>query len=328
MKHIVCGGCSFTRQGKRIGIDGTSDNFMEDNLPFWRWPHHIQKKYDCKVHNLGNPTNDNQVIAFSIINKVNELLDSGIKPSDVFVIPQWSDSNRRSFFISNEISKQYNSELKYKDNDENAYAHVSSYLDNSDENIGKNGYFIQSGGYSYNHVLYNVVDVFDKIAEYSSEEYFLIGHFKNILFLQNYLKLKGIDFIQFNLSYNFKSAWDDMNYHSIYYDKKIPKSFFDFNYKNPYVQSLFKMIDMDKMWLYRDDMTNNGGITEWSIRNYDYKSDVQLFMEHDLEHSFDSIESFIKSRKEDEHPYGHPSQQMNKKFVENVLSTYIENFLN
>ena len=49
----------------------------------------------------------------------------------------------------------------YKDRHENAYAHVSAYLDNCDRGIGKNGYFIQSGGYSYDHVLYDVVDIFD-----------------------------------------------------------------------------------------------------------------------------------------------------------------------
>ena len=327
MKHIVCGGCSFTRQQKRIGINGTSDDFMDDSKNMWRWPHHIQSIYDCKVHNLGNPTNDNQVISFSIIDKVNELIDSGVSSDDIFVITQWSDAQRRSFFISDSVSKMCNSELKYNDNNENAYAHVSAYLDNSDKNIGKNGYFIQSGGYSYNHVLYDVVDIFDKIAEYSSDEYFLIGHFKNILFLQNYLKLKGIDFIQFNLSFNFQFCGEDLNYKSIYYDKKIPKCNFDFKYHNPYVQSLYKMIDMNKMWLYKDEFTNCGGITEWAIRNYKYEEDTQLFMEHDLEYTFNSIEEFISSRNIDENPYGHPSEQMNKKFVKMVLNSFIEKFL-
>lgn len=326
MKHIVCGGCSFTRQQKRIGINGTSDDFMSDDKPFWRWPHHIQNIYDCKVHNLGNPTNDNQVIAFSILNKVNNLLEEGVLPKDIVVITQWSDANRRSFFISNDVAKLNGSELKLND-DVNTYAHVSAYLDKSDKNIGKNGYFIQSGGYSYNHVLYSVVDIFDKTIEYFSDEYSLIGYFKNIILLQNYLKVKGINFFQFNLSYNFKQAWEDINFESVYFDKKIPKSFFEFKYKNPYVQSLYKLIDMETMWLYVDEFTNNGGINEWAIRNFNYKEDVCLFMEHDLECSFDSIESFIKSREKDEHPYGHPSQQMNKKFVNQILSPFITNFL-
>ena len=44
-KHIICSGCSFTRQEKRIGLDGDSTNFYMDDPSMWRWPHWIQKLY-------------------------------------------------------------------------------------------------------------------------------------------------------------------------------------------------------------------------------------------------------------------------------------------
>ena len=319
-RHIVCSGCSFTRQYRRIGINGTDLDFLEDNDNFWRWPHHLQNIYKNDfVYNLGNPTNDNQVIAFSIISKVSELLDMGISPNNIFVIVQWSDSNRKSFFISNEIANSYNSQLKFGDTSDDAYSHVSAFLDNCDSSIGKNGYFIQSGGYNYNHVPYRVVDIFDSNVKYTSNEETTIQFFKNILLRQNFLKLKNIDFIQFNLSVNFYPTSDSLTFKGIYYDKKIIKSFYNGKYENPYLNFLFKQIDMTKMWLYVDEDTDNGGILEWSIKSFEEKIDGFLFMEHD----FENLDEFIQSKSSDAYALGHPSSNMNKKFVEKILKKFV-----
>jgi len=329
MKHIVCSGCSFTRQEHRIGINGTDIDFMKDSIGYWRWPHYLQDIYsNVKVYNYGNPTNDNRVILLSIIKKVQELLNGGVKSSDIFVITQWSDVNRKSFFISEKIAKEYNSTLKYKDIDENAYAHISAFYDNCDDSIGENGYFIQSGGYHYPHVIYPVVDVFDKLGQYHSVENSYIEFFEIVLNLQNYLKSNCINYIQFNLSYNFNQESEHLSFRDVYYDKKIVKSHFDFKYNNPYIQLLYDLVDMDKFYLYSDEYTNNGGITEWAIRNFNVNTDEQLFMEHNLLER-NGIDNFIKEMecRENEWPYGHPSNLMNKKFILDVLSSYLKDFL-
>ena len=48
--NIVCGGCSFTRQAKRLGLNGTDTDFLEDELQMWRWPHHIQELHNIGMH--------------------------------------------------------------------------------------------------------------------------------------------------------------------------------------------------------------------------------------------------------------------------------------
>tara|TARA_R110000851_G_scaffold326964_1_gene496065 strand:- start:3252 stop:4256 length:1005 start_codon:yes stop_codon:yes gene_type:complete len=330
-KYIITNGCSFTRQHHRIGINGTSDDFLKDTLGQWRWPHHIKDIYkDANVINLGCPTNDNEVIALSTMDMVNKLLKSGVSSDNILVITQWSESARNSFFISKEVSDVYNSQLIYKDKDENAYAHVSAYLDNCDSGIGKNGYFIQSGGYSYDHVLYKVVDLFDKQSEYISAESKLITYFRNILLLQNFLKLHNIDSISFNISYNLNEVGGRGNTFSETYDNIITKNTFKGSYDNPYVQSLFNLIDMESMWLYNDGDTNIGGITEWAIKSFDKSKDKQLFMEHDIDNpaSIGNFDEWIKiNDKKDEHPMGHVSEQMNKKFVKTILNKKIEKYL-
>ena len=86
MKYIVAGGCSFTRQEKRLNLEGTDSDYLSDFLEMWRWPHWIQKLYDVKLYNMGSATNDNWTIARSIIYKVEKLLNEGISTNDVKVI--------------------------------------------------------------------------------------------------------------------------------------------------------------------------------------------------------------------------------------------------
>lgn len=311
-KHIVCSGCSFTRQQRRLGINGTDIDFLLDDKNFWRWPHHLQKLLkDDKVYNLGNPTNDNNVILLSIITKVNELIKGGVDTKDIYVIVQWSDANRKSYFISKNVGKEFNSDLEETQNSDDAYSHVSAYL-------GHDGYYILSGGYSYDHVPYDVVNVFDSMALYSSTENFTIEYCKNILFLQNFCKIHNIPNFHFNLSFNFLQPKYTFEMKDIYFDKKIPKSHFNKSYKNQYIQTIFEQIDLDNVWLYEDKFTNHGGIMEWAIRDFNEDSDRQLFMEHDTDSTFNSVKELVEDNP-NRYPLGHPSEQMNKKFVENII---------
>ena len=108
-KHIVTSGCSFTRQARRVGITGDEYDFMDDPKGLWKWPNFIQKLYpDYKVITYGNPTNDNDVIAKSILYGVDKLLKNGTAPADIKVIVQWSGWSRNSFFISKETQIKNN----------------------------------------------------------------------------------------------------------------------------------------------------------------------------------------------------------------------------
>ena len=70
MKHIVASGCSFTRQERRINLEGDDTNFLKDWIEMWRWPHWIQKEYNTSVYNMGSATHDNWSIARTTIYKI------------------------------------------------------------------------------------------------------------------------------------------------------------------------------------------------------------------------------------------------------------------
>lgn len=335
MKHIICAGCSFTRQEKRLNIDGTDADFMLDSLRMYKWPHYL-KKYttdiQSQVYNLGNPTNDNSVIRKSIIWKVNELLKAGINPKDIYVFVQWSSWQRNSFFISPKHSIDENTDINL-DKNENSYAHISDFIKNK-KNIGEYGYYLLTGGGNYKHIPYPIKKLIpDYFLNFYSLEESLIRFFENILFLQNYLQNKNINYLCFNLQNNFSKLYTQKDgfpdycnssdmFQSMYIDRYIPKTIdSDSNliYNNEYIDHLFEQIDFENFWFFENEETKYGGLMEWAIKKYniyDDKTQKGLWMEwSDLD--IESLKNKLKQN--DVWPVGHISNLMNKLFVQQVL---------
>ena len=335
MLHLITSGCSFTRQYRRLGLDGTDEDFLSDPIHMWRWPHHIQNIYndDIKVYNLGNPTNDNTVITQSTIKKITELLANGISVNDIKVIIQWSDQDRDSYFFSKEVISEYNVPvIPPPDKDEgmldDRWAHLSTFAETNHFD-NRWGYYLLNGGFMWNHIKYPT-DILETNAKYISPEQSLIRLCTNYLFFQNFCKVKNIDWISFSLSYNFyddlsfkNRKWDNQGHtKNIFIDKVIDKFTMDFDTKNPYIRYLIDEIDFDKTYFYKDINTNIGGITEWAIANFDLETDEEIFMEHNLLSDYKNFEEFYN--KNPKCGMGHVSQQMNKKFVKTILKTFLE----
>lgn len=361
MKHIVTSGCSFTRQYRRVGITGTSDDFMDDCLTQWKWPHFIQKAYpEFKVWNYGNPTNDNGTILQSTIYGVNKLLKSGVSPDDIKVIVQWSGVNRNSAFISKDkqIEKNYFLNKKFvKERDKNTYpivedfAHVNDFIDVPKSYQGEHGYFILSGGYMASHVKIRSVDYFEGYIDHvMSIDERLLEYCKNILFLQYYCKSNGIDYKCFTMHNNFSLEYNlndrfpsfapigsdkDDAWHIIM-EKYIPTTW-DSDVKDqyadkPYIKYLYDLIDFDKFWFYeKEGITKFGGQVEWCIQNYDINEvsddkDFPNIIWHEYRTNWDngkrSVEDMLEYFKSN-HFWQHASPYANRKFVKNELKDFL-----
>ncbi len=336
-KHIICSGCSFTRQEKRIGLDGDSTSFYMDAPNMWRWPHWIQKLYPKKmVYNIGNPTNGNNLIAVSAIHKVTELLNRGIKPKDIQVFIQWSEMTRESFYVSQDTLNFFDVTVDLNhEKDNNACAHTSFFA-NKNKNLNKYGHYIISSGMEAYHIKNKWRKyVIDSIEKVQNMERAVIKHYESILLIQNFLKQKNIDYLMFNYPRNYVTYDSNMEQHNgqAYeeynltnnYSKKIPKNIFDFKYDNPYIDYFVKNVDWDKMWFYKDKKTNIGGLIDFAIMNYDFDRDELLFMEHPFEGCKSAKDVAKFHLKQGSHNMGHISSQMNKVFVEKILRKYLEN---
>jgi hypothetical protein len=361
MKYIVTSGCSFTRQYRRIGITGTADDFMDDCLTMWRWPHFIQKEYpEFKVLNYGNPTNDNSTILQSTIYGVEKLLKNGVSPNDIKIIIQWSDWSRHSAFISKDKQKEKNYFLNkefVKERDKNTYplmenfAHVNDFIDVEKNYIGEHGYFILSGGYHASHVNVRSIDYFDDYVDHVfSPDERLIEYFKNILFLQYYCKSNGIDYKCFTMHNNFSLEYTedapfpqfrpngskkDSSWH-IVMEKYIPvtwSSDLKYQYEDrPYVKYLYDLIDFGKFWFYeKENITKFGGQVEWCIKNYDINEvsddeDFPNIIWHEYRTTWNSgkrsIEDMLEYFKTN-HFWQHASPYANRKFVRTELKKFL-----
>jgi len=340
-KHIICCGCSFTRQQGRINLDVMEDDFLNDDAQFFRWPHHLQLIMgdDVKVYNLGNPTNDNSIIRKNIIYKIEELIKNGVSTKDIFVFVQWSSWQRNSFFISNQKAKEFNS-LIDNNRGENSYAHISDFIKDKKYN-GEFGYYFLTGGFMVDHIPYEVKKIVDKYVEFFySEEESLIRFFDNILFLQSFLNDKGVNYLCFNLQNNFSKEYvtiggfpvfvNDENkvYKSIYIDKYIPKTDdINLSYDNPYIQHLFNLIDFNKFWFLQNNDTFYGGLMEWSIKRYDINKDKNndgLWQEWAHRDS-KQLKQELSNRWGESYQFelGHPSAKMNEIFTNEVLLKYV-----
>tara|TARA_B100000029_G_scaffold135788_1_gene130284 strand:- start:27568 stop:28599 length:1032 start_codon:yes stop_codon:yes gene_type:complete len=333
MKHIVCCGCSFTRDHYRYNINGTDLDYLKDNKKIWKWPHFLKENLnDSKIYNLGSPTNDNSVVRKSIIYKVDKLLKEGISPKDIIVLVQWSSWQRNSFYISRDRARLSKSLLYKFKGVHGEYSHISDFI-NGKSQIGQYGYYLLTGGFAIDHVPYPIKKLINTyVDEFFSEEESQIRFFENIIFLQSYLKSHDIKNLSFNLQNNFSNYYvkqgfpgllndEEVPYNSIYIDKFIPKTIdddTDLNYDNPYIQHLFDMIDFDKFWFLKNEDTLYGGLMEWAVKNYDIETDKNV---NGLWYEFAGItpDDLKKKLKRNDWCFGHLSAMMNEKFVKEEL---------
>jgi hypothetical protein len=360
-KYIVTSGCSFTRQARRVGITGNEYDFMQDPKGLWKWPNFIQKLYpDYKVVTYGNPTNDNDIIAKTILYGVDKLLKSGVSPKDIKVIVQWSGWSRNNFFISKQkqIKNDYFLNKNFiKERDKDTYpinedfAHVNDFLDIEKEYIGEHGYFMLSGGYHNDHVKIKPIDFFETYVDkvFSAEER-MIAYFQSILLVQSFCKANDIDYLCFTMHNNFSEdytnddrfpLWKPENSNKtqawhIVYEKYIPITW-EADIKNqfenkPYSKWLYDMIDFDNFWFYKEEgVTKFGGQVEWSIKNYNHdevsNKELQpniLWLEcAQLYNGGKTTKEDLVKFLDDTVYWQHTSPYLNEKFVKEELSYFL-----
>lgn len=88
IEHVVLSGCSLA-YGQELK-DRNS-----------RYGKKISDYYDAELHDVSVPGNCNQLIADYMIEKVSQLLQSGVDPSRIFVILSWTFPMRIAFYNKN-----------------------------------------------------------------------------------------------------------------------------------------------------------------------------------------------------------------------------------
>jgi len=350
--HIVTSGCSFT-SNFRPNIDPydkSEDRWKNDEKDTYTWFHWLWKIYgkqhDAEFHNYAAITNDNKTICRSIFYKVNDLIfNQKVEPKDIIVIAQWTSLTRTSWFISNKNYNQKNNCLKNFIEKNDSPPHTNDFIKwDKKQNAYEHGYFYLTGGY------YSPTNNPDGMQEFAldyankvlSKEERYIDWFDSMIGLFSYLESLGVTKIKsFQMNNNFSKSYLDesktppsyneerkrMNsdtYDCIVKEKIICNTWKDsmLTDENPYVKMYADRINFDKyFWFFEEENKHkNGGIIEWSIRNFnenldDSKYDLPKVLWREMNGmSEDEQRKYLNNSW-----YGHTSSVLARKFVNDVV---------
>jgi len=232
----------------------------------------------------------------TILRTIEHLFDKGVKPTNIFVISEWSQPNR--LFV--ESPKELSSHILDKDDDsEGAFILNSKFeLEEEDSNLLRKFRSIYAviGDRLY---LNPDVDNFDELLDRTLVKHFeefkknlYLSHkpidryenyLTNILDTQSFLKSHGIDYVFFLMN-NVFEGWKDEYSHFytsevmdtyLFKDKiEIPnlKNHTQLKDFSSYLQSIWKLIDFDKFVFYKTDRFEYGGIDEYSMEKFGHIS--------------------------------------------------------
>ena len=284
MKHIVASGCSFTRQAKRINLEGNDTEFLSDWIEMWRWPHWIKKDYEVEVYNMGSATHDNWTIARTTIYKIEKLIQSGVNIKDIYAIIQWSAWTRESFYVS--PSKMKDLDIVIENKTQHSHAHLTDWIDAKEFN-GQYGYWMLTGGFNLDHVENKVKNFLPDYFEYiKSPEQSFLNHLEAKLYLQNYLTNKGIDWFSFDIQNNFSKSYTmDSNFGFPSYretnDDKFSEAIFDKKYiPNTWVDDTNYEIELAVAGFAQDEIDVEFKDTQLTIKGEQQSADQDEAVEY------------------------------------------------
>ena len=307
---------------------------MQDGRQFWYYPHWIQDKFpEINVFNMGNPGNNNSLIARTALYKAKQLIQLGINPNEISIIIQWSSYFRRSHFISNELTPyiEFEQHTDYVNDyiNEKLYSGQNGYWANlavpdmKKSSLETNNSPLYKYNQSYFETLYN-----DESRYFEWLEYFdyLIQFCENFgiqlkcFFMHNSFSLK-YDYGLMPGGYPTKEAMIK----GIFKDKDIINTWNDSEFridKYPYTKYLYNSIDWYKYcWFFEENnLHKKGGVFEWTIRNQIESTDKEfnpLWMEYERFKSQSELEIALLDGKMGH--TGHVSSCNYKKFTEEVI---------
>jgi hypothetical protein len=310
MKYILTSGCSFTNNlrynpKQKLAID----NYRDDNCI--SWPYYLQKEVgdDFEVWNLGGATNDNVSIIRVLFYNIKELLRKGVYSEDIIVVGQWSDIHRKAIYLPSEWN--WDTDLYYRE-------HTLKY------HKDKNGFFFLTGGFGppdHKEGTMNVLGLNKFMEEYDikvlGESYIneTLQWLETWAFFENFCVDNDIDTYWFWMRNNLSQEAFDVHFGAPDMDSdKTSKNIWlnEYDILKPYLDEV--SFTGGKIWSYK----NYNGLLEWTYDNYGDLNPYQETVGMD-------VNDYFKSQP---NKWGHPSNEMNEKFVKEELLNFISDAIN
>ena len=317
MKYVLTSGCSFTNNTRynpknKLAIDNYRD---EDSIS---WPYYLQKELgdDFEVWNLGGATNDNVSIIRVLFYNIKKLLKKGVDEADIVIVGQFSDINRRAVWVQSDWN--WDDELWCRE-------HTFKYSKSDVNNKKNNGYFFLTGGFSPPDEKGGTMDTLGMTRLFQEYDINILSKtyinetlqwLETWSFFENFCIDLDINTYWFWMRNNLsQEAFDNhLGAPDMDSDKTSKKIWLnDFDVLKPYLDEVG--FNGGKMWSYK----NYNGLLEWCYDNYGDLNPYQETVNTDLNHYFNKIQP---------NKWGHPSNEMNEKFVKEELIKFIGNGFN
>ena len=287
MKYIVNTGCSYGvmfRSFKSF-VESDNNNFRIIDL-------------HCDSHGA-------EYQKRSVVFAVSKLLDTGVLPSDIFVITEWSQPNRLFTELPQELSKNI---LSKKNEFEPSFYidHTFNHVDNSEPFVLKyKSLCTIFGDRAYinpdvDDTSYLEEDMLDLYIKQYKENSVLNNkpidrfenYLQNIVSLQDFLKSRNIDYVFFLMN-NTLSGYDDNFSHEYFTNEfeniikqdniSLPKLTFLNQIKDfsTYLQTLWNLLDLNKFVFYTTENIQFGGIDEYAMEKFGHISYYSAMNEWD-----------------------------------------------
>ena len=231
-KYFVGGGCSFTQTAS-----------------FPIWVEQLGRLLDVNMtllYNMAKGGCGNEYIKINTLYKIDELINKGIDPSDIFVAIQWTGYERCDLFVSEEVPTINNLDKDLLVN------HIGSGVD---ENPVPDVGWVYSGAHIARDFKYEKNAHQPRLLQeylqrwykyYYTHQGMWVDTLNNILFVQNFCKSHNIDYVfctgwnlvtdqdnqvkipTFEQYPGFKFLWDMIDFDRfIFYPSKVPSMVVD-----------------------------------------------------------------------------------------------------
>ncbi len=292
IQHLITGGCSFSHsQVPHESWIGFLGNYLKEKNP------------NLNIQHTGFLSQGQELIQKKCMLAAIEAMENGVSASDILIIPMWSGTYRKAWYIENQyILSQMRKHWK---NFEGGMCGQLLDLKNNmaDDKVmfqTKNGsefYHSKNGGW------YFTVNGSDSQMEFVQQHYLLDGDMmngvgkvhtsiENIIMLQNFCKLYGIKLVH---QFFMDSSYTDI----------------ERNKEHQIINYLYKQLDFDSM--IKD------GMFEWLHSLLNIPREEAIMVTHDDRKRLDS-------------PYGyfnkdgfHPSARGAELWVKDILIPFLEN---
>lgn len=320
---IITAGCSYTLHLENIR------NFLRVN---GLNNEHANLPSICQLFHIGNPSASIEYIEISIISVVNDLLNGGILPENIFVLSNLTQFGRRNFKIPSEYTNEVDTILRNR-----VYDFPSYSSKNTDRFIMG---FYPGGYFNLNNEIYTSLTdsdlkslptpVYLQIKNYIEKYYqtdiidHIINYLNSVVSIQSFLKNNKIDYKFYFMNDIFEGWFFDgyvlKHVYNTHHGKfEIPdlKKYNTIDTIDLGIKSVFDNIDFNNIISYKTEKFNFGGLDEYTITNFDI-TDFISTTDFKTESDYKNF-NFIGQ---------HPVSKVTMSFENDLILPHLQSFLN